>query len=131
MELLKNEHQKSHENTKTRYICKQSFEEKYTKDKKFRKVRDHCNHTNEYRGPGHIMINLKHSMPKETSINFDSGSNYNYHFIIKKLAEKFEEQFTFLEETTEKYITFLVPIEKKVTRIGKNGEDIMKTIPFS
>ena len=70
-------------------------------------------------------------MPKETSINFDSGSNYNYHFITKKLAERFEEQFTCLEETTEKYITFLVPIEKKVTRIGKNEEDITKTIPFS
>ena len=77
------------------------------------------------------MINLKYSMPKETSINFDSGSNYDYHFITKKLAERFEEQFTCLEETTEKYITFLVPIEKKVTRIGKNGEDIIKTIPFS
>ena len=121
MELLKNELQKSHENAKAHYICKESFEEKYIKDKKFHKVRDHCHYNGEYRGPAHSIFNLKHSMPKETSINFDNGSNYDYHFIKKKPAEKIEEQFTCLEETTEKYITFLVPIEKQVTRIGKNG----------
>ena len=33
-----------------------------------------------------------------------------------------------LGENTEKYITFSVPIEKEVTRISKNGEEITKTI---
>ena len=30
-----------------------------------------------------------------------------------------------LGEKTEKYVTFTVPIEKKVTRIDKNGEAII------
>ena len=37
---------------------------------------------------------------------------YDYHFIIKKLAEEFKQQFTCLKENNEKYITFTVPIEK-------------------
>ena len=36
----------------------------------------------------------------------------------------------FLEENTEKYITFTVPIEKEVTRIDKNGEEITKNISY-
>ena len=55
-----------------------------------------------------------------------NGSNYDYHFIIKELAEQFKKQFTCLGENTEKYITFTVPIEKEVTRIDKNGEEITK-----
>ena len=37
------------------------------------------------------------------------------------MARKFEGEFNCIGENTEKYITFLVPIEQKVTRIGKNG----------
>ena len=56
--------------------------------------------------------------------------NYDYHFIIKELAEEFRKQFTCLRENTEKYITFTVPIEKKVMRIEKNGEEIIKNISY-
>ena len=52
---------------------------------------------------------------------FHNGSKYDYHFIIKKLAEEFEKQLTCLGENTEKYIFFSVPIEKQVRRI-KNME---------
>ena len=43
---------------------------------------------------------------------FHNGSNYDFHFIIKELAEEFKKQFSCLGENTEKYITFTVPIEK-------------------
>ena len=56
--------------------------------------------------------------------------NYDYHFIIKELAEEFRKQFTCLLENTEKYITFTVPIEKKVMRTEKNGEQIIKNISY-
>lgn len=46
-----------------------------------------------------------------------NGSNYDYHFIIEKLTETFEEQFEWLGENTEKYITFTAPIKKE----NKNG----------
>ena len=41
-----------------------------------------------------------------------NGSNYDYHFIIKELAEKSEGQFICLGENSKRYITFLVPIKK-------------------
>ena len=54
--------------------------------------------------------------------------NNDYHFIIKELAETFEGKFTYLEENTERYIIFLVAIEKEVSRNVKNEEGITKTI---
>ena len=38
--------------------------------------------------------------------------------------------FTCLGENTGKYITFIVPIEKEVTRINKNGEEVTKNISY-
>ena len=58
-------------------------------------------------------------MPQKIPIAFHNGSNYDYHFIIKQLGEEFKKQFTCLGESTEKYITFTVPIEKEVERIDK------------
>ena len=47
MKLLANGQQESYENTKT---CKENFEYKSIKDKKYCKVRDHCHYKGEYRG---------------------------------------------------------------------------------
>ena len=48
-------------------------------------------------------------------------SNYDYHFVIKKLSKEFEGEFECLGENTEKYQTFSFPIEKEVTKINKDG----------
>ena len=45
---------------------------------------------------------------------------------MKELAEEFKKQLTCAGENTKKYITFTVPIEKEVTKIDKNGEEITK-----
>ena len=45
---------------------------------------------------------------------FHNGSIYDYHFIIKKLGKEFEGNFECLRENTEKYVTFSVPIKKKI-----------------
>ena len=45
---------------------------------------------------------------------FHNGFTYDYHFIIKQLAKEFDGQFECLGENTEKYITFSVPIKKKL-----------------
>ena len=47
MKLLTKEHQESYENAKVCYINKEKFEKKYVKDKKYRKVRDHCHYTRQ------------------------------------------------------------------------------------
>ena len=59
MKLLIKEQQKSYENAKTCYICKEKFENKYLKDKKYRKVGDHCHYTGECRGAVYSIYYLK------------------------------------------------------------------------
>ena len=51
---------------------------------------------------------------------FHNGSIYDYHFIIKELVKEFEGNFDCLGENTEKYITFSVPLKKKIE--NKNVE---------
>ena len=51
---------------------------------------------------------------------------YDYHFIIKELAEAFKGKFECLGENTEKYISFSVPIRKE----HNNGETITYKIKF-
>ena len=53
-------------------------------------------------------------MPKEIPTVFHNGSLYDYHFIIKELVKEFNGNFERLGENTEKYITFSVPITKKI-----------------
>ena len=59
MKLLTKEQQKSYENAKICNICKEKFENKYLKDKKYHIVRDHCHYTREYRGDAHSICKLK------------------------------------------------------------------------
>ena len=57
------------------------------KDKKHRKVRDHCHYTREYRGAARSISNSKYSVPKKIPIVFHNGSNNDYHFIIKEFDD--------------------------------------------
>ena len=59
MKLLTNKQQESHENAKISCICKENVEDKYLKDKRYLKIRDHCDYTGEHRGAGHSICNLK------------------------------------------------------------------------
>ena len=61
---------------------------------------------------------------------FHNGSTYDYHFIIKELAEQFEGEFECLGENTKKYITFSVPIKKEITKKDKNGNDKITKISY-
>ena len=65
-------------------------------------------------------------MHKKIQIVFHNGSTYDYHFIIKKLAEEFKSDFECLGENTEKYITFSVPLKKE----NDNGEIITYKLKF-
>ena len=93
MKLLTKEQQKSYKNAKTCYICKEKFDSKLLKDKKYCKVRDHCHYTGKYRGATHSICNLKCSVPKKILIVFDNGSNHYNHLIIKELSEEFLKNF--------------------------------------
>ena len=56
-------------------------------------------------------------MSKEISIVFHNGFNCGYYFIIKKLTKEVKEKVS-------------VPIEKEVTKIDKNWEEIRKNISY-
>ena len=63
---------------------------------------------------------------KKIAIAFHNGSNFDYHFIIKELAEEFKKEITCLGENTEKYLTFTVPLENRVTKVDKNEKKLQK-----
>ena len=102
MKLSTNAQHESYENAKICYISKEKIDNKYVKDKKCCKDTDYCHFTEEYRGAGHSICNLKYSVPKKVSIAFHNGTKYDYHFIIKELANKSEKQFTCSGENTKK-----------------------------
>ena len=94
---------------KTCHICKEGFfddENKKSEYNIYDKVRDHCLYTGTFRGAAHNICNLRYKVPKNISIASHNGSTYDYHFITKKLAEEFKDQFECLGENTEKYVTF-------------------------
>ena len=95
--------------------------------KLYQKVRDHCHYTGKFRGAAHSICNLNYKVPQEIPVKIHNGSKYDYHFIIRKLAEEFKGQFECLGENTKKYIAFSVPIKKE----HDNGKTITYKIKFS
>ena len=116
------------------YICKKRFsiddENGIAFNKNYFKVKNHCHYTGKYRGAAHDICNLRYKTPKDIPVVFHNGSPYDYHFIIQELAEEFKGQFECLGESTEKYITFSIPIKKQITKIDKDGNDKIVNISY-
>ena len=123
---LTKEEKKIHHKQKVHYICKKGFSTDDDDNKKYYKVRDHCHFTGKFRGAPHDICNLRYKTPKEIPVAFYNSSTYDYHFIIKELAEESEGQFEYLGENTEKSITFSVPIKKELG----NDKSIIYKIKF-
>ena len=112
MTPLTDEEIKFYEEQKDCHLCKKEFcydENDKNRFKLYQKVRDHCHYTGKFRGAAHSICNLRYKVPKE----IHNGSTYDYHFIIKQLAEEFGGQFECLGENAEKYITFSLPMKKE------------------
>ena len=99
------------------YSCRKTFIEKFTKDKNHRKVRGHCHYTVKYSSATHSLFNLRFNVPNESSVVFHNGSNYDYQFIIKEIANEFEGQFECVGENRD----FFGTNRKKVTKVDKEG----------
>ena len=69
-------------------------------------------------------------MINEIPVVFHKDSDYNYHFVIKELANEFEGQFECIEENTKKYKNFSVSIEKEVIKIDKDDNESTVTISY-
>ena len=118
---------KFYEWQKVCHICKGWFcygKNKESEFKLYHKVRDHCHYTRKFRGAAHNICNLRYKVPKKVPVVFHNGSTYDYHFIIKQLAEEFKGQFECLGENTEKYVTFSVPIKKEVANVREEDDSI-------
>ena len=111
-------------------FAKNKDEDKYTTEKEYHKVKDHFHFTGKYRGVAHVICNLKEIIPRKFPVVVHSGSNYDYHFIIKELVKEFEGEFNCPGENTKKCKTFSVPITKEVKSIDKSGKEITKAIPY-
>ena len=120
---------KFHEEQKECYICQKGFCYDKNETKKFKlyqKIRDHFHYTGKFRGATHTICNLNYKVPQEIPAAIHNGSTYDYHFLIKELAEEFKGEFECLGENTEKYISFSVPIKKE----HDNGKTITYKIKF-
>ena len=82
--------------TKVCYICNKKFQDKFADNKKYCKVIDHCYYT----GDSHSICNLKFSIPKYIHVVFCNELFYDYYFIIKEIAKKFEGKLSWLVENT-------------------------------
>ena len=81
------------------------------------------------RGAAHSVCNLKFYLPKEISVVFHNGSNYDYHFIIKELANEFKGQLECLWEYTERKVSnFFHCNRKRSVKIDKDGYESVITI---
>ena len=62
-----------HYQQKVCHICKRLFSTNYN-NKKYHKVKDHCNYTGKYRGAARDICNLRYKIPKEIPVVFHNGS---------------------------------------------------------
>ena len=69
-------------------------------------------------------------MPNEIPVDFHNVSNCDYHFIIKELANQFEEQLECLGENKEKHKTYSLPIKKEITEIDKDSNKSVVNISY-
>ena len=59
----------------------------------------HCHFIDKDRGAAHRICNLRYNVPNEIPVVFHNGSNYDYHFIIKKLANELRNNLNVLAKT--------------------------------
>ena len=126
---LTKEELKLHQDARNCYISGKIILNKLTKSKNYRKVRDYCHYNSKYRGAAHSISNLKFNVNNEIPVVFHNGSSYDYHFIMKILSNEFVRKFECLWENAENYKAFSVPIEKEITKIDKDGNEGVVTIP--
>ena len=112
MNLLTKQQSESYKNAKICYIFKEKFENEYLK----------------YKKAAYVIQSIAYL--KKIPLVFHNGSNYDYHFIIKKSAEESKKQLTCLGKNTEKYIIFTFPIEKEVRGIDENGKEVTKNLIY-
>ena len=128
--LTKKKELKSHQDLTVYYTCRKNFTQRLAEDKNHQKVREHFHFTCKYIGQAETICNLRFIVPNGIPTVFHNGSNYDYDFIMKELANKFKGQFECFEENTDTYKTFSVSIEKEIRKVDKDGNEDSRTVTY-
>ena len=90
------------------------------------KLRDHCHYTGLYRGPTHLLCNLRYKIPSYIPVVFHNLSGYDAHLFIRELGVH-TSGMGVIAKNKQDYISFSIkaPVEKY---IDKNGEEKDKLI---
>ena len=97
------------------HICKKSFVMTKMKKKKFelyQKVRYHCHYTGKFRGAAHSICNLRYKVPQEIPVKIHNGSIYDYHLIIRELAESLKVDLSAYEKILKNLSPFQYQLKK-------------------
>ena len=128
MLLLTEKELKSHQNATQCHICRKTFTQKLVKNKNHQNVRGHF--TAKCKHAAQPISNLRCNVPNKISVVSHNGSNYDYHFITKELANELKGKFECLRENTEDYKIFSVPIEKEIKKSDKDGNKDIATVSY-
>ena len=99
---------------------------KFSYDKKYQNISKHCYFTGKYKGATHNTCNLRFNVSKEIPVLFHNSSSYDYHFIIKALANKFERQLEWRKYS--KVQKCFHSNWKEVTKTNKDGKESVVAI---
>ena len=99
---LTKKQERKYKKQKIYHKCKQEFNDMFSEDENYHRVRDHCHYPGKYWCRAQSIYNMRYN-----------SSNCDCYFIIKELAKEFKGQFQCLRENTEKYINFSVPIQQQ------------------
>ena len=124
MDPLTNKQWKRYEKASECHICSKPF------NVKDHKVRDHCHYTGKYRGPAHMLCNLRYKIPSYIPVVFHNLSGYDAHLFIRELGKK-TDNMGVIVKNKENYITFSVDVavDKYMDKEG-NEKDKMIELRF-
>ena len=88
MLLVIKEEWKTHQSANVCYICGKRILKKLSKSINCWKVRDYCHYTCKYKGEAHSICNSRFNVPNKFHVVYHNGSNYDYHFIVKRISNK-------------------------------------------
>ena len=121
MDLLTNKQWKRYKIVSKCHICYKPFDRKDNP-----KVRDHYHYTGKYRGPAHMLYNLRYKIPSYIPVVFHNLLGYDTHLFIRELGKK-SENIGVIAKNKEDYITFSVDVVVD-KYVDKEGDEKNKTI---
>ena len=103
------------------HICFKPF------DSKNLKVRDHCHYTGHYRGPTHLLCNLRYRIPSYIPVVYHNLLGYDTHVFIKELGKN-SRDMEVIAKNKEDYISFSikVPVNKYIDGEGQEKEKLIE-----